>query len=146
VSPRRGPRSTPSREGCVSEFRPPAAGCRRAGEGGADNVVAGVAVGLGDGRRGGGFAGAGAADDQGEVVTSGGGEDGAPLLLREMGPGGRGHAGRRRDRGGAGGGGELASGFVENADDRLCALHRIPSTSRLCLILSSYTRGFSAAC
>jgi hypothetical protein len=54
-------------------------------QGGADDVVAGVAVGLSDGRRGGGLAGAGAADDEGEVVAGGGGEDGAPLLLREMG-------------------------------------------------------------
>jgi hypothetical protein len=34
-----------------------------AGQGGTDDIVAGVAVGLGDGRRGGGLVGAGAADD-----------------------------------------------------------------------------------
>ena len=56
-----------------------------AGQGGADDVVAGVAVGLGDGRRGGGLAGTGAADDESKVVAGGGGEDGAPLLFREVG-------------------------------------------------------------
>ena len=42
-------------------------------------------MGLSDGRRGGGLAGASAADDQGEVVATGAGDRRRFALLRELG-------------------------------------------------------------
>jgi hypothetical protein len=51
------------------------------GESGAEHVVAGLAIGVGNGRCDGGLAGAGAADDESEVVAGGGGKDGGALLV-----------------------------------------------------------------